>query len=229
MIARLSPIFAGDALILDIMVVVGGATALLASMCAAVQYDIKRTIAWSTCSQLGYMVVALGLSAWSAAIFHLVTHAFFKALLFLGAGSVIYALHHKQDMRQMGGLAKHMPVTCMTMWIGCVALAGLPFFSGYYSKDLIIELAWGGQSVIASFGFACMFLAALVTAYYGTRMMLMTFHVPAQQEQDVKPVRESPMVMVMPMMVLAFFAVMAGVLWHDWFVGEGLQNSGATA
>ncbi|MBC6444433.1 MAG: NADH-quinone oxidoreductase subunit L [Alphaproteobacteria bacterium GM202ARS2] len=222
MIARLSPIFASDALILDIMVVVGGLTALLASLCAAVQYDIKRTIAWSTCSQLGYMVVALGLSAWSAALFHLVTHAFFKALLFLGAGSVIYALHHQQDMRQMGGLAKQMPATCSAMWIGCIALAGLPFFSGYYSKDMIIELAWGGQNVVASFGFACLFLAAIATAYYSMRMMLMTFHLPASQQESTDIARESPMVMMMPMMVLALFAVMAGAWWRDWFVGDNI-------
>ena len=223
MVIRLSPLYATQDGVLDVMVLIGGLTALLASLSAMTQYDIKRVIAWSTCSQLGYMVLALGLSAWGAALFHLVTHAFFKALLFLAAGSVIYALNHEQDMRRMGGLALRLPVTCAMMWIGVLALAGMPLLSGYYSKEHIVELAWGAWAVnsgssIAFFGFLAAFLSVFVTAYYGMRLLLMTFHLPSSHHRG-EDIRESPFVMLLPMVLFSVFALFLGIVSHDWFVG----------
>src|SRR5207244_1175143 len=142
MVARMSPLFELSQTALSLVLVIGGITALFMALIALVQYDIKRVVAYSTLSQLGYMTVALGASAYAGAIFHLVTHAFFKALLFLGAGSVIIALHHEQDMRRMGGLRKYMPITYATMLIGALASAGIPGFSGFFSKDAIIEVVY---------------------------------------------------------------------------------------
>ncbi len=166
MVARLSPLFevAPDALI--VVTVIGGITSFFAATIGLVQNDIKRVIAYSTCSQLGYMFVALGVGAYSAGVFHLFTHAFFKALLFLGAGSVIHAMHHEQDMRNMGALRRHIPFTCAMMAIGTLALIGFPFTSGYYSKDAIIEAAYASTRPGHTLAFLCTVIAAFFTSFY---------------------------------------------------------------
>jgi NADH-quinone oxidoreductase subunit L len=164
---------------LNVIMWVGTATALYAALCAIIQSDIKKVLAYSTLSQLGYMTVALGVSAYSAAVYHLMTHAFFKALLFLGAGSVIIGMHHEQDMRRMGGLRKAMPITHATMWIGTLALVGMPFFAGFYSKDTIIEAAaehaHEAHDWIATYGYWAVLLGAFVTSFYSFRLLYMTF------------------------------------------------------
>ena len=156
--------------------VIGAITALFMALVAIVQNDIKRVVAYSTLSQLGYMTVALGASAYAAGMFHLVTHAFFKALLFLGAGSVIIAMHHEQDMRQMGGLRKYMPITYATMLIGALASAGIPGLSGFFSKDAIIEAVQLSQLPGSGFAYFCVLSCVFVTAFYTFRLMFMTFH-----------------------------------------------------
>ncbi|KUL94808.1 NADH:ubiquinone oxidoreductase subunit L [Bosea sp. WAO] len=178
MVARLSPIFEYAPVALTVVVVVGATTAFFAATVGLVQNDIKRVIAYSTCSQLGYMFVALGVGAYSAGIFHLFTHAFFKALLFLGAGSVIHAMHHEQDMRNMGGLRKHIPLTAAAMTIGTLALTGFPYFAGYFSKDAIIESAFasvGHGGFASSYAFVLLVVAALMTSFYSWRLYFMTF------------------------------------------------------
>ena len=201
--------------------IVGALTALVAATIALTQFDIKRVIAYSTMSQLGYMFFALGVSAYSAAMFHLFTHAFFKALLFLGAGSVIHALSGEQDMRRMGGIWKLIPSTYMMMWIGNLALAGIPFFAGYYSKDLILEAAYASAAPWSAFAFWCGCVAALLTAFYSWRLLFMTFHgKPKSDEKVMAHVHESPMVMMLPLAGLAVGAVMAGWVGYDIFTGE---------
>ncbi|HEV7328052.1 MAG TPA: NADH-quinone oxidoreductase subunit L [Bosea sp. (in: a-proteobacteria)] len=178
MVARLSPIFEYAPVALTVVVVIGATTAFFAATVGLVQNDIKRVIAYSTCSQLGYMFVALGVGAYSAGIFHLFTHAFFKALLFLGAGSVIHAMHHEQDMRNMGGLRKHIPFTAAAMTIGTLALTGFPFFAGYFSKDAIIESAYASVAhggFASSYAFVLLVVAALMTSFYSWRLYFMTF------------------------------------------------------
>ena len=179
MVARMSPLFELSQTALNFVLFIGATTAFFTGLIGIVQNDIKRVIAYSTLSQLGYMTVALGVSAYSAAIFHLMTHAFFKALLFLGAGSVIIALHHEQDMRKMGGLRKYMPITWMTMWIGTLALVGMPFFAGFYSKDTIIDAAkiaaeHGGW--VQHYAYLAVLLGVIVTSFYSFRLLYMTFH-----------------------------------------------------
>lgn len=178
MVARLSPIFEYAPVALTVVVVIGATTAFFAATVGLVQNDIKRVIAYSTCSQLGYMFVALGVGAYSAGIFHLFTHAFFKALLFLGAGSVIHAMHHEQDMRNMGGLRKHIPLTAAAMTIGTLALTGFPLFAGYFSKDAIIESAYASVAhggFASSYAFVLLVVAALMTSFYSWRLYFMTF------------------------------------------------------
>jgi NADH-quinone oxidoreductase subunit L len=176
MVARLSPIFEYAPNAALVVIVIGAITAFFAATVGLVQNDIKRVIAYSTCSQLGYMFVALGVGAYSAGIFHLFTHAFFKALLFLGAGSVIHAMHHEQDMRNMGGLRKHIPLTAAAMTIGTLALTGFPLFAGYFSKDAIIESAYAAQKGFASeFAFVLLVVAACMTSFYSWRLYFMTF------------------------------------------------------
>ncbi|WP_439498995.1 NADH-quinone oxidoreductase subunit L [Bosea sp. (in: a-proteobacteria)] len=176
MVARLSPIFEYAPVALTVVVVIGATTAFFAATVGLVQNDIKRVIAYSTCSQLGYMFVALGVGAYSAGIFHLFTHAFFKALLFLGAGSVIHAMHHEQDMRKMGGLRKHIPLTAAAMTIGTLALTGFPLFAGYFSKDAIIESAFAAKHGFATdYAFALLVIAACMTSFYSWRLYFMTF------------------------------------------------------
>jgi NADH-quinone oxidoreductase subunit L len=178
MVARMSPLFEYSDAALSFVMVIGAITAFFMGLLGVVNNDIKRVIAYSTLSQLGYMTVALGASAYGAAIFHLMTHAFFKALLFLAAGSVIIALHHEQDMRRMGGLARYMPVTAVTCWIGALALVGTPFFSGFYSKDAIIEAVGESHRWGAGFAYWCVLLGVFVTSLYTFRLLFMTFHGP---------------------------------------------------
>src|SRR5579859_3725587 len=176
MVARMSPLFELSETALSVVLIIGSTTAFFMGLLGIVNNDIKRVIAYSTLSQLGYMTVALGVSAYGAGIFHLMTHAFFKALLFLAAGSVIIAMHHEQDMRYMGGLRKYMPITWITMWIGSLALCGVPFFAGFYSKDAIIEAVGESHRAGASYAYFCVMAGAFVTALYTFRQMYLTFH-----------------------------------------------------
>jgi NADH-quinone oxidoreductase subunit L len=262
MVARLSPIFEYAPAALTVVTVIGGITAFFAATVGLVQNDIKRVIAYSTCSQLGYMFVALGVGAYSAGVFHLFTHAFFKALLFLGAGSVIHAMHHEQDMRHMGALRRYIPLTTAMMAIGTLALTGFPFTAGYYSKDAIIEAAYAAHSTAGSFAFLATVVAAFMTSFYSWRLFFLTFegtarwgyghhghaaHAPHDHEgvehddhsRDVEPAHhaqhdhghhgdhtphESPLVMLLPLIVLAIGAVVAGIVFHNAFIGEGYQE-----
>ena len=225
MVARMSPIFELSHTALTFITFIGATTAFFAATIGLVQNDIKRVIAYSTCSQLGYMFVALGVGAYSVAIFHLFTHAFFKALLFLGAGSVIHAVSDEQDMRRMGGLRKHIPVTYWTMVIGTLALTGFPFTAGYFSKDAIIEAAFVGHNAFATYGWGLTVIAALLTSFYSWRLIFMTFHGKPRASADVMHhVHESPMVMLVPLFVLSAGALLAGLLFEHSFVGEGYDH-----
>jgi NADH-quinone oxidoreductase subunit L len=221
MVARLSPMFeyAPDAL--AVVAIIGAFTCFFAATIGMCQTDIKRVIAYSTCSQLGYMFFACGVSAYAAAIFHLMTHAFFKALLFLGSGSVIHAMSDEQDMRKMGGLYRMIPLTYAMMWIGSLALAGIPVFAGYYSKDVILESAWGAHSGVGEFAFWMGIAAALMTAFYSWRLIFLTFHGRSRaDEKTLAHVHESPRSMTIPLMVLAFGAIFAGMIGYESMVGE---------
>jgi NADH-quinone oxidoreductase subunit L len=225
MVARLSPMFEYAEFTLMLVTIVGALTAIMAATIGLVQNDIKRVIAYSTCSQLGYMFFACGVSAYQAGVFHLFTHAFFKALLFLGAGSVIHAFSGEQDMRRMGGVWRMIPLTYALMWIGSLALAGIPIFAGFYSKDVILESAWAAHSGAGQFAFWLGVLAALLTAFYSWRLLFMTFHGPARASHDVMHhVHESPPVMTVPLMVLGVGAVLAGIVFAPYFVGEHLEE-----
>jgi len=221
MVARLSPLFEYSDTALTVVTVVGASTAIFAATVGCVQNDIKRVIAYSTCSQLGYMFFACGVSAYSAGVFHLMTHGFFKALLFLGAGSVIHAMSDEQDMRKMGGIWKMVPATYAMMWIGSLALAGVPFFAGYYSKDIILEAAYGAHTGIGMYAFWLGITAAFLTAFYSWRLLFMTFHgTPRADEKTMAHVHESPKVMILPLLVLAAGAVFAGYIGYESFVGH---------
>jgi NADH-quinone oxidoreductase subunit L len=221
MVARLSPLFEQSETALMVVTIVGATTAFFAATVGCVQNDIKRIIAYSTCSQLGYMFFACGVSAYSAGIFHLMTHAFFKALLFLGAGSVIHAMSDEQDIRRMGGIWKHVKVTWILMWIGNLALAGIPFFAGYYSKDTILEAAWGAHTLVGQYAFWLGALVAFMTAFYSWRLLILTFHgKPRADEHVMAHVHESPPVMIIPLIVLAIGALFAGVVGYESFVGH---------
>ncbi|MFH1794997.1 MAG: NADH-quinone oxidoreductase subunit L [Pseudomonadota bacterium] len=231
LVARMSPLFELSHTALTVVTVVGAFTAIFAATVGLVQNDIKRVIAYSTCSQLGYMFVALGLGFYSAAIFHLFTHAFFKALLFLGSGSVIHAVSDEQDMRKMGGLRKLIPTTYWMMVIGTVALTGVGIpgtiigTAGFFSKDAIIEGAFVGHNVIAPIAFTLLVIAAMFTSFYSWRLIFMTFHGKPRASADVMHhVHESPMVMLAPLFILAAGALFAGVLFHDFFIGEEYEH-----
>nr|WP_295462020.1 NADH-quinone oxidoreductase subunit L [Mesorhizobium sp.] len=231
LVARMSPLFELSHTALTVVTVVGTITAIFAATVGLVQNDIKRVIAYSTCSQLGYMFVALGLGFYSAAIFHLFTHAFFKALLFLGSGSVIHAVSDEQDMRKMGGLRKLIPTTYWMMVIGTVALTGVGIpgtiigSAGFFSKDAIIEGAFVGHNVIAPIAFTLLVVAAMFTSFYSWRLIFMTFHGKPRASADVMHhVHESPMVMLAPLFILAAGALFAGVLFHDFFIGEEYEH-----
>jgi NADH-quinone oxidoreductase subunit L len=213
MVARMSPLYELSATARSVVLVIGAITALFMGLVALTQFDIKRVVAYSTLSQLGYMTVALGASAYSAAMFHLMTHAFFKAVLFLAAGSVIIALHHEQDMRRMGGLKKFMPWTYWTMLIGAIASAGIPPLAGFYSKDAIIEAAQHATIPGAGFAYFCVLACVFVTAAYTFRLVFMAFHGEPRFD-EAHPPHESPAVVTVPLVLLAIPSVGAG-----WFVG----------
>jgi NADH-quinone oxidoreductase subunit L len=221
LVARFSPVFEYAPVALMVVCVTGATTAFVAATIGLTQFDIKRVIAYSTMSQLGYMFFALGVSAYSAAMFHLMTHAFFKALLFLGAGSVIHAMSDEQDMRKMGGIWRHIPVTYLLMWIGSLALAGIPFFAGYYSKDIILESAFADQTWFGTYAFWMGIAAAFMTAFYSWRLIIMTFHGDCRADDKVMAhIHESPNVMIIPLTVLAVGAIMAGSIFYNGFVGS---------
>ncbi len=246
MVARMSPLFELSDTALSFVTVIGATTALFMAFLGIVQNDIKRVVAYSTLSQLGYMTVALGVSAYSAAIFHLMTHAFFKALLFLAAGSVIIALHHEQDLRKMGGLRKYMPVTWITTIIGSLALAGIPPFAGFFSKDAIIEAVALSKIPGHSYAYFAVMCGVFVTAFYSFRMLFLAFHGeprfdthdPAHALADphaghgahAGPPRESPWVITIPLILLAIPSVYAGwvyiepMLFGNWFGGSIVVN-----
>jgi NADH-quinone oxidoreductase subunit L len=249
MVARMSPVFELAPQALQVVTLIGAVTAFFAATVGLVQNDIKRVIAYSTCSQLGYMFVACGVGAYTAGIFHLFTHAFFKALLFLGAGSVIHAMHHEQDMRKMGGLAPHIPTTWAMMLIGTLALTGVGIpgligFAGFHSKDAIIEAAFAAHTP-SNYAFWLLVVAAFMTSFYSWRLMFMTFHGNARwggthdngthaahgpgdhahddhsHDDHAHQPHESPLVMLIPLFVLALGAVVAGVLFSNYFIGTG--------
>ena len=221
LVARMSPVFEYAPIALAIVTVVGASTALFAATIGCVQNDIKRIIAYSTCSQLGYMFFAAGVGAYQGAIFHLFTHAFFKALLFLSAGSVIHAMSDEQDIRKMGGIWKKIPVTYAVMWIGSLALAGVPYFAGYYSKDFVLEAAYAAHSGVGMYAFLCGLLAAFLTAFYSWRLLILTFHgAPRADHHTMEHVHESPLVMLVPLLLLAVGAVFAGAVFAPSFIGH---------
>jgi NADH-quinone oxidoreductase subunit L len=211
MVARMSPLFEFSPVALSLVLVIGATTALFMGFLAVTHYDIKRVIAYSTLSQLGYMTVALGASAYDAGIFHLITHAFFKALLFLAAGSVIIALHHEQDMRKMGGLKSYLPVTYLTFGIGALALAAIPPFSGFYSKDAIIEAVRLSQTPGATYAYICVLAGAFITPLYIFRAFFLTFHGKSCVDTKLlSHVHESPWVVLVPLLLLAVPSIIAG-------------------
>jgi NADH-quinone oxidoreductase subunit L len=231
MVSRMSPLFEMSETALSFIMIIGAITALFMGLIAMVQNDIKRVVAYSTLSQLGYMTVALGASAYAAGMFHLVTHAFFKALLFLGAGSVIIAMHHEQDMRRMGGLKKYMPITYVTMLIGALASAGVPGFAGFFSKDAIIEAVQLSHLAGSGFAYFCVLSCVFVTAFYTFRLIFMTFHGAErfgghhgddhghEAGHDAHAPHESPAVVTVPLMILAVPTVCAG-----WAIGTVLYG-----
>ncbi|MGA8048730.1 MAG: NADH-quinone oxidoreductase subunit L [Burkholderiales bacterium] len=216
MVARMSPLYELSQTALSVVLVIGAVTALSMAMVAVTQYDIKRVVAYSTLSQLGYMTVALGASAYSVAIFHLMTHAFFKAVLFLGAGSVIIALHHEQDMRRMGGLRRYMPITYLTVLIGALANAGLPPFAGFFSKDAILEAVHASSTPGAGFAYWALLIGVFFGGLYTFRLVFYAFHgQPRMDEHTRKHLRESPLVVTVPLVLLAIPSVGAG-----WWIGR---------
>ncbi|UCI10016.1 NADH-quinone oxidoreductase subunit L [Mesorhizobium sp. B1-1-8] len=228
MLARLSPLFELSHSALTVVTFIGAFTAFFAATVGLVQNDIKRVIAYSTCSQLGYMFVALGVGAYGAAIFHLFTHAFFKALLFLGSGSVIHAVSDEQDMRRMGGLRALIPKTYWMMVVGTLALTGVGIpvtvigTAGFFSKDAIIEASFAGHNVFAATAFVLLVVAACFTSFYSWRLIFMTFHgEPRASHEVMHHVHESPPVMLVPLYVLAAGALFAGIIFHGAFIGEG--------
>jgi NADH-quinone oxidoreductase subunit L len=224
MVARLSPLFelAPDAQ--TFVIFIGATTAFFAATVGLVQNDIKRIVAYSTCSQLGYMFVAMGSGAYSVGMFHLFTHAFFKALLFLGSGSVILAMHHEQDIRNMGGLWRKIPFTYAMMVIGTLALTGFPLTAGYFSKDAIIEAAYVGHSPMALYGFICTVAAAAMTSFYSWRLIFKTFHGAPHDREHYDHAHESPRVMLVPLGVLAAGSIFAGYPFLDLFAGHSVEH-----
>jgi NADH-quinone oxidoreductase subunit L len=243
MVARLSPLFEQAPAALSFVTIIGATTAFFAATIALVQPDIKKVIAYSTCSQLGYMFAGLGVGGYSLGIFHLFTHGFFKALLFLSAGSVITAMHHDQDMRNMGGLWKKLPVTFAAMTIGTLAITAFPFTSGYYSKDAIIEANFASNRIGAVYGYWLTTLAAGLTSFYSWRLVFLTFfgtprwaaaaahgtghdstahvHATLSHERHAHEPHESPLTMLIPLAVLSMGALFAGAIFSHDFIGEG--------
>ena len=225
LVARCSPIFEYSQLALNLVAVIGMITAIFAASVALVQNDIKKIIAYSTCSQLGYMFFAAGVGAYHVAIFHLFTHAFFKALLFLGSGSVIHAFKEEQDIRQMGGVWKKLPYTWLLMLIGTLALTGFPFLSGFYSKDAIIEFAYFEQSTIGNYATYVGIITAFLTSIYSWRLFFKTFHGNFNSKNVLmKDIHESPLIMIIPLAFLSIGAVFSGFLFKETLIGHHFQD-----
>ena len=224
LVARCSPLFEMSPSILSFITIIGASTAFFAATVALVQNDIKRIVAYSTCSQLGYMFVALGSGAYQIAIFHLFTHAFFKALLFLGSGSVIHAVSDEQDIRKMGGLYKLIPFTWIVMLIGTLGLTGAPLMSGYYSKDGIIEAAFVSQTEGNLYAFYLLVLSALLTSFYSWRLIFLTFNGKSNIPTEIfSKIHESPKVMLFPLFILSIFTIFSGVYFVDYFMYHDYQ------
>jgi len=222
LIVRCSPFFEEAFYILPLMVIIGSLTTFFAASTALVQTDLKRVIAYSTCSQLGYMITACGLSAYHASIFHLSNHAFFKALLFLTAGSIIHALGNEQDMRKMGGIINFVPFSYCMVLIGSLALMGFPFLSGYYSKDVILEIAYAKFSVSGHFAFWLGSLSALFTSFYSIRLVFLTFLGEVNLTKNaVRNIHDAPLLMALPMALLSIPSIFIGYISRDFFVGLG--------
>jgi NADH-quinone oxidoreductase subunit L len=221
LMSRMSPLMEYAPAALGFVTFIGATTCLFAATVGCVQTDIKRVIAYSTCSQLGYMFMAAGVGAYQASIFHLITHAFFKALLFLCAGSVIHAMSDEQDMRKMGGIWRKIPITYATMWLGSLALSGIPYFAGYWSKDAILESTYAAGTPLGFYGFVCGTAAAFLTAFYSWRLLFLTFHgKPRADHHTMEHVHESPITMWGPLAALSVGAVFAGWLLHSKFIGD---------
>ena len=223
LVARCSPLFEYSQYALNLVAFVGATTAIFAASVAIVQTDIKRIIAYSTCSQLGYMFFAAGMGAYNVAIFHLFTHAFFKALLFLGAGSVIHAFHDEQNIEKMGGVWKKIPMTYALMLIGTLALTGFPLLAGFYSKDAIIESAYFSKSLFAGYAFVIGVTTAFITSIYSWRLVFKTFHGKYNNTMSFEKVHESGPVMIIPLLLLAAGAIFSGYVFHEIFIGENTQ------
>ena len=224
MVARLSPLFELAPNAQAVVMFFGATTAFFAATVGLVQNDIKRIVAYSTCSQLGYMFVAMGAGAYSVGMFHLFTHAFFKALLFLGSGSVIYAMHHEQDIRNMGGLKDRIPFTYIVMVIGTLALTGFPLTAGYFSKDAIIESAYASHNPLAFYGFLMTVIAAGLTSFYSWRLIFKTFHGQPHDQAHYEAAHESPIWMLIPIGILAAGSILAGFPFKELFAGHGVEE-----
>ncbi|TYO62476.1 NADH-quinone oxidoreductase subunit L [Bradyrhizobium hipponense] len=224
MVARLSPLFELAPNAQAVVMFFGATTAFFAATIGLVQNDIKRIVAYSTCSQLGYMFVAMGAGAYSVGMFHLFTHAFFKALLFLGSGSVIYAMHHEQDIRSMGGLWRKIPYTYAVMVVGTLALTGFPLTAGYFSKDAIIESAYAAHNPFAMYGFLMTVVAAGLTSFYSWRLIFKTFHGEPHDDHHYEAAHEAPVWMLVPIGVLAVGSIMAGFPFKELFAGHGIEE-----
>ncbi len=236
LVCRMSPVLEWAPGALTFITFIGASTAFFAATVGLVQNDIKRVIAYSTCSQLGYMFVAAGVGAYPAAMFHLFTHAFFKAMLFLGAGSVIHAMHHEQDMRNYGGLRKKIPMTFWAMMIGTLAITGVGIplthigFAGFLSKDAIVESAWAGSNPAAGYAFWMLVLSALMTSFYSWRLMFLTFFgAPRGDHHTHDHAHESPRTMLAPLAVLALGSIFAGMIWYGDFFGHHYEEWFGTA
>ena len=226
LVVRCSPIFEYSQIALNIICIVGMTTAFFAATVALVQNDIKKIIAYSTCSQLGYMFFAAGIGAYNVAIFHLFTHAFFKALLFLGAGSVIHSLNNEQDIRKMGGIWRKLPYSWGLMIVGTLALSGFPFFSGFYSKEAIIEFAYLKGNTLGYYVVVIGIFTALLTAIYSWRLVFKTFHGTYEnKELKIDSIHESPYVMLVPLIVLAIGSIFAGFFFKELFIGQYASNN----
>ena len=224
MVARLSPLFELAPNAQAVVMFFGATTAFFAATIGLVQNDIKRIVAYSTCSQLGYMFVAMGAGAYSVGMFHLFTHAFFKALLFLGSGSVIYAMHHEQDIRMMGGLWRKIPYTYAVMVIGTLALTGFPLTAGYFSKDAIIESAYASHNPLATYAFILTVVAAGLTAFYSWRLIFKTFHGEPHDQEHYEAAHEAPLWILVPIGILAVGCFLAGFPFKELFAGHGVEE-----
>tara|TARA_B100000700_G_scaffold178204_1_gene196855 strand:- start:2390 stop:4309 length:1920 start_codon:yes stop_codon:yes gene_type:complete len=225
MVSRMSPLFSESSFASDFITIIGATTAIFAATIAITQNDIKKVIAYSTCSQLGYMFFAAGLGAYNSSIFHLMTHGFFKALLFLCAGSVIHAMNNEQDMQKMGGLSKKLPITTLLMWIGTLSIIGFPFFSGYYSKESILHASFFSNNYTGLLSYIIGIITACLTALYSWRLLFLTFHGNNRSDTiDYKDAHESPLIMLIPLIFLAIGSVFAGIFFNDLFLGEFSYN-----